>query len=43
VTNDRRLIEEYLPIEAVSKEAARYYDIPADVIIATGLPVERRG
>ena len=32
MTDNRRMIEDYLPIEAISAEAAWYYDIPKEVV-----------
>jgi hypothetical protein len=36
--DDRRLIEDFLPIQAIGKEASRFCEIPAEAI---GLAGER--
>jgi hypothetical protein len=41
--NDRRLIEEYLPIGTIGDEVVRYHNIAADGIITAVSLVERRG
>ena len=32
LADDKRLIEDYLPIEAIRKEAGQYCDIPAEAV-----------
>ncbi len=32
MNEDKRLIEDYLPIEAIRKEAGQYCDIPAEAV-----------
>ena len=32
MADDKRLIEDYLPIEAIRKEAGQYFDIPAEAV-----------